>query len=213
MSQSVALHIAAASFLIGFMTRDLILSRAIFAFASALLVFGFACIGSGVFALLWSIAFLLVNLTVLSRALRNRFTEPLTADEKALLKQLPGFSEGDFRRLMSVASWTVIDEETQLTEQGVAADRLYYIVSGGATIHKSDHEFEVGDNLLIGEISFSQHVPATATVHAHKGSELVVWPVKKLHRVLKRKSLKAAFDALLSHDLAEKLAADEGRAT
>jgi len=40
---------------------------------------------------------------------------------------------------------------------------------------------------------------------------LVAWPVKKLNKLLKRKSLKAGFDALLSHDLAEKLAADELR--
>ena len=76
---------------------------------------------------------------------------------------------------------------------------------------KNDKSIEVGADLLIGEISLTQKVPATATVHAHKGSVLVAWPVKKLNKLLKRKSLKAGFDALLSHDLAEKLAADEFR--
>lgn len=212
MSHMLALHLAAAIFIIGFIVRDLILSRALFAFASALLIFGFANIGGGFFALVWSVLFLLVNLSVVSRALRNRFTEPLTPEEKALLAELPGFSEGDFRRLMAIAEWQTVSEEKQLTEQGVPASHLYYIVSGGATVNKSGHEIRVGDNLLIGEISFSQNVPATATVHAHEGSELVVWPEKKLHRALKRKSLKASFDELLSHDLAEKLAADEVRA-
>ena len=211
MSQTIVLHLAAAIFIIGFITRDLILSRAFFALASALLIFGIADTGGGFFALVWSVAFLVVNLTVLSRALRDRFTDPLTPEEKALLSALPGFSEGDFRRLMAVASWKTVEEDEQLTEQGVPAEKLYYIVSGSATVAKSGQEIEVGDNLLIGEISFSQDVPATATVHAHAGSELVVWPAKKLHRVLKHKSLKASFDALLSHDLAEKLAADELR--
>ena len=77
---------------------------------------------------------------------------------------------------------------------------------------KNTKSIEVGAHLLIGEISLTQNVPATATVHAHQGSVLVVWPVKKLKKLLKRKSLKAGFDALLSHDLAEKLAADELRA-
>lgn len=211
MSQLLVLHVAAAIFIIGFVTRDLILSRAIFAFASALGIYGFANMSGGFFALLWAVAFLLVNLSVLSRAMRNRFTAPLTPEEKALLKELPGFSEGDFRSLMAVADWQTVEEDSQLTEQGVPAEKLYYIVSGSATVNKSGHEIEVGDNLLIGEISFSQDVPATATVHAHAGSELVVWPAKKLHRALKRKSLKASFDELLSHDLAEKLAADELR--
>lgn len=213
MSQTVILHVAAAIFVIGFVIRDVILSRAVFAFASAIFIFGFANMSGGFFALVWAIVFLLVNLSVLSRAFRDRFTEPLTPEEKALLAELPGFKEGDFRRLMAVGHWETVSERTQLTEQGVPAANLYYIVSGGATVNKSDHEIEVGNNLLIGEISFSQDVPATATVHAHAGSEMVVWPAKKLHRALKRKSLKASFDELLSHDLAEKLAADELRAT
>ncbi len=213
MSQALVLHAAAAIFIIGFVIRDLILSRAVFAFASALFIFGFANMSGGFFALLWAVLFLVVNLTVLSRALRDRFTDPLSADEKALLAEMPGFSEADFRRLMAICEWQTLDEDKQLTEQGVPASHLYYIVSGSATVNKSGHEIEVGDNLLIGEISFSQDVPATATVHGHKGSEMVVWPAKKLHRALKRKSLKASFDELLSHDLAEKLAADEIRAT
>jgi hypothetical protein len=40
---------------------------------------------------------------------------------------------------------------------------------------------------------------------------LVAFPRKKLNRLLRRPRLKAAFDDLLSHDLAEKLAADTQR--
>lgn len=112
---------------------------------------------------------------------------------------------------MQICTWQTINESLQLTEQGKQSKTLYYIVSGGATIRKSGKELEVGDNLLIGEISFSQDVPATATVHAHEGSVLISWPSKRLKRLLKRKSLKAGFDALLSNDLAEKLANDEAR--
>jgi len=211
MSQFLVFNVGAAVFLVGFLIRDVILSRAVFAVGAAVFVYGFALGNGNFFALLWAVAILLVNMAVIWANLRDRFTTPLTPEEQALKKEMPQFSEGDFRRLMQPCSWQTLDAPLQLTEQGKPSKTLYYIVSGGATVSKSDKEIDVGDNILIGEISFSQDVPATATVHAHEGSVLISWPRKKLKRLLKRKSLKAGFDALLSNDLAEKLANDEAR--
>ena len=211
MSQFLVFNVGAAVFLVGFLIRDVILSRAVFAVGAAVFVYGFALGDSDFFALLWAVAILLVNMAVIWASLRDRFTPPLTTEEQALKKEMPQFSNSDFRRLMQSCSWQTLDASLQLTEQGKQSKTLYYIVSGGATVGKGGKELEVGDNLLIGEISFSQDVPATATVHAHEGSVLISWPSKRLKRLLKRKSLKAGFDALLSNDLAEKLANDEAR--
>ena len=211
MSQFLVFNVGAAVFLAGFLIRDVILSRAVFAVGAAVFVYGFALGDGNFFALLWAMAILLVNMAVIWANLRDRFTTPLTQEEQALKKEMPQFSDGDFRRLMQSCSWQTLNASLQLTEQGKQSKTLYYIVSGGATVRKSGKELEVGDNLLIGEISFSQDVPATATVHAHEGSVLISWPSKRLKRLLKRKSLKAGFDALLSNDLAEKLANDEAR--
>ncbi len=217
MSQFLVFNVGAAVFIVGVLIRDVILSRAVFAVGAAVFVYGFA-LGDGNFfalnnfiALNWAIVFLLVNMAMIWAGLRDHFTTPLSPEEQALAKEMPQFSNGDFRRLMQICTWQTINESLQLTEQGKQSKTLYYIVSGGATIRKSGKELEVGDNLLIGEISFSQDVPATATVHAHEGSVLISWPSKRLKRLLKRKSLKAGFDALLSNDLAEKLANDEAR--
>jgi hypothetical protein len=211
MSQFLVFNIGAAVFLVGFLIRDVVLSRAVFAVGVAVFVYGFALGDGNFFALIWAVVFLLVNMAVIWASLRDRFTTPLSPEEQALAKEMPQFSDGDFRRLIQSCSWQTLDASLQLTEQGKPSKTLYYIVAGGATVTKSGKELEVGDNLLIGEISFSQDVPATATVHAHEGSVLISWPSKKLKRLLKRKSLKAAFDALLSHDLADKLANDESR--
>ena len=211
MSQFLVFNVGAAVFLAGFLIRDVILSRAVFAVGAAVFVYGFALGDGNFFALLWAMAILLVNMAVIWASLRDRFTTPLTQEEQALKKEMPQFSDGDFHRLMQSCSWQTLDASLQLTEQGKQSKTLYYIVSGGATVRKSGKELEVGDNLLIGEISFSQDVPATATVHAHEGSVLISWPSKRLKRLLKRKSFKAGFDALLSNDLAEKLANDEAR--
>ena len=211
MSQFLVFNAGAAVFLIGFLIRDVILSRAVFAVGAAVFVYGFALGDGNFFALLWAVAILLVNLAVIWAGMRDRFTTPLSPEEQALAKEMPQFSNADFRRLMNHCSWQTLDAPLQLTEQDKPNKTLYYIVSGSATVSKSDKEIEVGDNILIGEISFSQDVPATATVNAHEGSVLVSWPSKKLKRLLKRKNLKAGFDALLSNDLAEKLAKDEAR--
>ena len=217
MSQFLVFNVGAAVFIVGVLIRDVILSRAVFALGGAVFVYGFALSNDNFFALNnfialnWAVAFLLVNMAVIWASLRDRFTTPLSPEEQALAKEMPQFSDGDFRRLMQSCTWQTLDASLQLTEQGKPSKTLYYIVAGGATVTKSGKELEVGDNLLIGEISFSQDVPATATVHAHEGSVLISWPSKKLKRLLKRKSLKAAFDALLSHDLADKLANDESR--
>ena len=211
MSQFLVFNVGAAVFLVGFLIRDVVLSRAVFAVGAAVFVYGFALGDGNFFALVWAVVFLLVNMAVIWASLRDRFTTSLSPEEQALAKEMPQFSDGDFRRLMQSCTWQTLDASLQLTEQGKPSKTLYYIVAGGATVTKGGKELEVGDNLLIGEISFSQDVPATATVHAHEGSVLISWPSKKLKRLLKRKSLKAAFDALLSHDLADKLANDESR--
>ncbi|MBL71405.1 MAG: hypothetical protein CML95_07715 [Rhodobiaceae bacterium] len=217
MSQFFVFNFGAAVFLIGFLVRDMVLSRAVFAVGAAVFVYGFALSDGNVFALNnflalnWAVVFLLVNIAVIWAGLRDRFTTPLSPEEQALKKEMPQFSNSDFHRLMRHCSWQTLNAPLQLTEQGNPSETLYYIVSGGATVDKNNKKFDVGDNILIGEISFSQEVPTTATVLAHEGSVLVSWPSKRLKRLLKRKSLKAGFDALLSNDLAEKLANDEAR--
>lgn len=211
MDMSYLAYLGAAVFLVGFVVTDLVMSRAMFAFAAALLIYGIAA-GDGSFAaLIWAFAALLINLLVIWRHVADRFTTPLSDEEKALAQELPEFSPGDFRRLMKIADWQTLDADKQLTTQGKHADALYYIVAGGATVNKNGNEIEVSDNVLIGEISFTQNVPTTATVAAHAGSILVAWPAKKLRKLMKRATLKASFDALLAHDLADKLAADELR--
>ena len=211
MSPIIFMYFGAAMALIGIVVSDFVMSRALFAFAAALLVYGLAASQGSFILLVWTLAALLLALMGIWRHIAQRHTTPLTDEEAALARELTEFAPADFRRLMKITTWQTLDGAKQLTEQGEKTDKLYYIVSGGATVNKSNREIEVGEHVLIGEISFTQNVWTTATVTAHAGSVLVSWPVKKLRRLLKRKSLKAAFDALLAHDLADKLAADEVR--
>ena len=108
MSQFLVLNAGAAIFLIGFIIRDVVLSRAVFAVGAAVFIYGFALGDGNFFAVLWAAVILLVNLAVIWRALRNRFTTPLSPEEQALAKEMPQFSEADFRRLMQHCELSLI---------------------------------------------------------------------------------------------------------
>lgn len=206
-------NLAGVMFVVGFVVADMVLSRALFALGAAAFVYGFAVDDVlNPVAIIWFAIFFIVNLMVIARRVRESFETPLTEAQAALHARMTDFSRADFGRLMAAGQWQTLEADQQLTEQGVVASHLYYIVSGGADIDKNGAQFEVGADLLIGEISFTQHVPATATVTAKAGSQIIAWPVKPLGKLMKRRSLKAGFDALLSQDLLSKMAADSERA-
>ena len=97
MSQFFVFNFGAAVFLIGFLVRDMVLSRAVFAVGAAVFVYGFALSDGNVFALNnflalnWAVVFLLVNIAVIWAGLRDRFTTPLSPEEQALKKKCRNF--------------------------------------------------------------------------------------------------------------------------
>ena len=111
---------------------------------------------------------------------------------------------------MQICTWQTINESLQLTEQGKQSKTLYYIVSGGATVRKSGKELEVGDNLLLAKFLFRKMCPPPRPSMRMKAVSHFL-AQQKTEAAFEAKSLKAGFDALLSNDLAEKLANDEAR--
>ena len=55
MSQFLVFNVGAAVFIVGFLIRDVILSRAVFAVGAAVFVYGFALGDGNFFALLWAL--------------------------------------------------------------------------------------------------------------------------------------------------------------
>ena len=209
---SMFLHLGALAFLAGFFVKDMVMSRGLFALGAAAGIAHAAGASANIGLIGWLLLFVMANFFVIWRALKARLETPLTEVETALHTRLAQFALPDFKRLMRIAEWQTLIDAKQITHQGAPTDHLYYIVSGSAQVDKSGTLIDVTQGTLIGEISFTQSVPATATVTAAPGTTLVAFPRKKLNRLLRRPRLKAAFDDLLSHDLAEKLAADTQRA-
>ena len=134
MSQFFVFNFGAAVFLIGFLVRDMVLSRAVFAVGAAVFVYGFALSDGNVFALNnflalnWAVVFLLVNIAVIWAGLRDRFTTPLSPEGKRFKKcrNFPLVPSPNAPLQLANAGAPL-----QLTEQGNPSETLYYIVSGG----------------------------------------------------------------------------------
>ena len=95
-----------------------------------------------------------------------------------------------------------------LVEQNKAPQSLWYLVSGKATLKRANQE----DMLItgpgfIGEISWMTSGPASATVVADVGTELLCWNYADLKRAIRYSAkLETALEAIIAQDIAKKLA-------
>jgi len=86
-------------------------------------------------------------------------------------------------------------------------DKLYYVLNGGVTIGKQGRLIECEPKLFIGEIAFLRDKAASATVTTAANALYVSWDQAELRALLKKnEDLKNAISALLSADMADKVA-------
>lgn len=87
-------------------------------------------------------------------------------------------------------------------------DKLYYVLDGKVTIGKQGRLMERDPRLFIGEIAFLRDKAASATVTTAEKSLYVSWDQAELRALLKKNDdMKNAMQALLSADMADKVAA------
>jgi hypothetical protein len=131
----------------------------------------------------------------------------LTAEQMMLFARLPGLTPGQFKSLLDLASWSEPQTALQLTEEGKQPAALHYILEGTVDVNKKGKVFPLGPHAFVGELAFLRNKPATATVHARPGSLVVSWPADRLQALFQSDSgIRQAMSALLSADLAEKIA-------
>lgn len=85
---------------------------------------------------------------------------------------------------------TVPEGEYLITEGGAKSQEMYWVLSGGFTITKMNNDEkniiigEVKQGELVGEMSFLDNLPRSASVKACEDSEVLVIPHKKFMDVL-----------------------------
>jgi CRP-like cAMP-binding protein len=202
-------HVAAIFTLVCYLFRDQIKLRIFAALGDALLtVYYVVAFETPLWnAMYWTILNVVINVAMILLLLRDRRMTLLTDDEMTLFRALETLSPGQFRKLLKLADWHVSAEPAQLTVEGEKPKHLYYILSGDVTIAKQGRSFMATPRTFIGEIAFLRGTSASATVTTPSDAHYVSWPVGELQDLLKRNDdLKNAFSALLSADMADKVA-------
>lgn len=203
------IHIGAVLYFVCFLFRNQILLR-LFAIAGDFAYIGyyFTVADRPLWeAMAWAGANVLVNVAMISMIVRDHRMTTLSDDEMSLYQDMRGLSPGQFRRLMRLGRWLVADEKLMMTEEGKPLDTLYYVLSGEVEVDKSGRKIKLAPSVFIGELAYLRKKPATATVTAEKGAKLVSWSHRDLiTATAKDEGLGAALGALLSSDMAEKVA-------
>jgi hypothetical protein len=202
-------HLAAVFTLICFLFRDQIKLRLFAALGDAVLsaYYYFAFAVPLWNPMVWSIANVLINGAMIAILLREHRMSLLSDNEMTLFRCLETLTPGQFRKLLKLATWHEAEEPVTLTTQGKPPEQLYYVLDGKVMIEKQGRSMEADPRLFIGEIAFLRAKAASATVTTLGKSLYVSWPRPELQALLRRnEDLKNAMSALLSADMADKVA-------
>ncbi len=202
-------HLAAVFTLVCYLFRDQIKLRSFAATGDALLsgYYYFAFPEPLWNPLVWSFANVAINVTMIAILLREHRMSLLTDNEMTLFRCLETLTPGQFRKLLKLATWHEADAPATLTEEGSMLNRLYYVLEGKVKIGKQGRVMECDPKLFIGEIAFLRDKAATATVTTDDRSLYVSWEQSELRALLKKnEDLRNAMQALLSADMADKVA-------
>ncbi len=204
-------HLGYVLTLAAYLVSDMIRLRVLVALASAVMLFYFAFATGNVSwtPLIWMAIFLAVNLVWVVVLLRQqraiRFTEEERELHDTLFRELSAL---EFLKLLRAGRWESVSTGTVLTREGETVEDLVLLVEGTAEVQRNRREpVQVRSGALIGEMSFIEHRPATATVSTTLPSRLLVWNQARLNDLFRRNpSMRAPVMSVIGQDLSRKLA-------
>jgi hypothetical protein len=158
-------------------------------------------------AIIANSAVCLTSIYGLIRVLLDQSRLFMRAEDVAILEHFPGLEPGVFRRLLKLGQIRHLHQGEEMAVSGIIPDSLFYILSGDVSVSKSRVNFDVGESTFIGEVSMIQGVSATATVTGSAHTRVIEWNRQKLRDTMaKDERLRLAVEALLTRDIAKKLA-------
>lgn len=202
-------HVAALLQLAGYLFRDQIIMRSLLIGGSCIYVLYYLLapatpLWGGMF---WSLAFSLVNLSMVLLLVRDRRIGPMSEEDSRLFSLLAGLSPGEFRKLRRMAERVEVSDPQEMTREGQSLDHLYFLIDGSARVRKGSTELLIGGPVFVGEVAFLLGRPASATVLAEPGARYLRWESRALKQLsLRSPSLRIAFTEALNRDMALKVA-------
>lgn len=114
---------------------------------------------------------------------------------------------GDFRKLMRAGTRETLPLGYVLTTNNARVKSVYYVINGSVAVEKFGERFFLPDGIFLGEVGYLTGNRASATTVLTEDSDVLHWDVAELKRRSDRDvRFKLAMDALISLDLAEKVA-------
>jgi hypothetical protein len=158
-------------------------------------------------AMYWSILTIAINVVMIAVILNEKRAPALGDDELDLFRRFSSMTPRQFRQLAAQGHWMRNSEIETLTLEGGSLDKLYYVLEGELTVVKLGQTIQVAAPVFIGELAYLRQKPATATVRVAPGARYMVWEHTALGRITgKDTDFKAALNALINADMAEKMA-------
>lgn len=204
-------HLAYVLTLVAYLVRDILILRTLLLAAGATMLVYFAVGMADIpwTPFFWQVVLLLVNLVWVVLLVRERQSVRFTEEERELHETLfREFSALEFMKLVRAGEWRSLTEGDELTHRGETVDRLYLVSNGEVEVDRGgDREpIRVRDGGLIGEMSFLNSTPATATVKASCPTRCLTWDQAELRSLLRRNpSMRGVLMSVIGSDLTHKL--------
>ncbi len=202
-----------ASFLltgVSFYVRDMLLLRAL-AIISGLvgIMYNYLIpVGPLWLSIFWLSVFISINAVRIVGIVLDRRSINFNEEEAELLGTVfKNFSPVEFMKLMRIGEWRDAEIGEPLAKQGDLIGGLKLLYNGEVIVERDGAEVtRARDGAMIGEISFIQGGPATATVVAATPCRYVSWSGEELRKLLHRNpSMDMAMKHVFSLDMMRKL--------
>ncbi|MEL6957391.1 MAG: cyclic nucleotide-binding domain-containing protein [Pseudomonadota bacterium] len=209
-SKSLLIIAAVGAYVLGFLFRDQIYTRLLVVIGSMnyIVYYWFAGPTPLWDAIIGSTLIAASSLQGLIMLCWSRMDIAVPSSARHIYSNIGNIEPGLFRRLIRSAETRVTDAPTTLVEQHKKPEHLWYIVRGQVLLKREGQpDVTVTRPGFIGEIAWMTSSPASATVIADKGVELLCWKHSDLRRAMRYSAkLELALEALIAQDIANKLA-------
>lgn len=154
----------------------------------------------------------LANLGGLTSLIARRSRLAIPRAHADIYDDFPHLPPGDFQALMKRAKRYTVTQDKQVTTEGEAGDKLYFVLKGATLVRKGEQAFVLPSKLFLGEVAFLTGVPSSASAWLEEGVEVLEWRFDDLRRKGARTPrFKLALEAAISLDLAGKVARSMGQ--
>ncbi len=214
----IVLHFAYLLFFIAYALKDVFWMRVILILgASVDIYYRYALVPDISYTdIYWCVGDIVVNVYQFIMLYRERKGLLFNDEERAMYKMV--FSrvpELQYKRLLKIAEWQDVPENTVLVRQGTELDTLMIISDGLCKVEVEDKLLSyIRNGNFIGEMSFLTGNPTTANVITLMPTRMLVWNRTKLREVLgKDEDLHNAMHSVFNGDLIAKLSKHTNQTT